>query len=55
MSARAKTDAGEELAFVWSNWNKGIESWRFNVPTSSSNKRDAVAHTVFDRMLFRAG
>ena len=55
VSARAKTDAGEELAFVWSNWNKGIESWRFNVPTSSSNKRDAVAHTVFDRMLFRAG
>ena len=55
VSARAKTDAGEELAFVWSNWNKGIESWRFNVPTSSSSKRDEVAHTVFDRMLFRAG
>ena len=55
VSARSNTSAGEELAFVWSNWNKGIESWRFNVPTSSSGMRDEVAHTVFDRMLFRAG
>ena len=55
VSARTKTDAGEEMAFVWSNWQKGIEPWRFNVPTNSSSQRDEVAHTVFDRMLFRAG
>ncbi|WP_417283305.1 alpha-2-macroglobulin family protein [Comamonas sp.] len=55
VSARANTSAGQELAFTWSSWQKGIEPWRFNVPTSSSARRDEVAHTVFDRMLFRAG
>lgn len=55
VSARASTDKGEELAFTWSNWQKGIEPWRFNAPTSSSSERDEAAHTIFDRMLFRAG
>lgn len=55
VSARVNTNAGEDMAFVWSNWQKGIEPWRFNVPTSSNSQRDEVAHTVFDRMLFRAG
>ncbi|HCL86779.1 MAG TPA: alpha-2-macroglobulin, partial [Comamonadaceae bacterium] len=27
--------AGGELAFAWSDWQRGIEPWRFNVPTSS--------------------
>jgi hypothetical protein len=42
VSARATlTDAGdknakpvEDLAFTWSDWQRGIEPWRFNVPTS---------------------
>jgi uncharacterized protein YfaS (alpha-2-macroglobulin family) len=55
VSARSNTDKGEELAFTWSNWQKGIEPWRFNAPTSSSAERDENAHTIFDRMLFRAG
>lgn len=56
VSARAKgPDGVEDLAFTWSDWNRGIESWRFNVPTSQEAKPDVRAHTVLDRMLLRAG
>jgi alpha-2-macroglobulin len=44
-----------DLAFVFSNWQKGIESWRFNVPTGRGAEPDLRASTVFDRTLFRAG
>lgn len=56
VSARATDDKGvEDLAFTWSDWQRGIEPWRFNLPTSSEAQPDRVAHTIFDRMLFRAG
>ncbi len=56
VSARATDAKGtEELAFTFSDWTKGIESWRFNVPTSSTINPDQRAHTVFDRTLLRAG
>ncbi len=56
VSARAKSPDGvEDLAFTWSDWQRGIEPWRFNVPTSSDPQPDRVAHTVFDRTLLRAG
>ena len=55
VSARAQTVAGPELAFVWSDWQRGIEPWRFNVPTSEEARADLRAHTVFDRTLLRAG
>lgn len=56
VSARAKDEAGvDDLAFTWSDWQRGIEPWRFNVPTSLDPQPDQVAHTVFDRTLFRAG
>ncbi|MDM0046148.1 MG2 domain-containing protein [Variovorax dokdonensis] len=56
VSARAADDKGvQDMAFVWSNWQRGIESWRFNFPTSTSPQADVVAHTVFDRSLLRAG
>ncbi|WP_436303125.1 alpha-2-macroglobulin family protein [Variovorax sp. LjRoot290] len=56
VSARAKDDKGvEDLAFTWSDWQRGIEPWRFNVPTSLEPQPDRVAHTVFDRTLLRAG
>ena len=32
--AKGRTD----LAFVWSNWNEGIESWRFNLPGGSAGR-----------------
>ena len=43
-----------DLSFVHSSWQRGIEPWRFNLP---SERWDApnLAHTVLDRALFRAG
>lgn len=56
VSARAKDDKGvEDLAFTWSDWQRGIEPWRFNVPTNLQPEPDRIAHTVFDRTLLRAG
>ncbi|WP_353152096.1 MG2 domain-containing protein [Pollutimonas bauzanensis] len=49
--ARGKAD----FSFVFSDWNRGIESWRFNVSTDTSPQPTVVAHTVFDRTLLRAG
>ncbi len=43
------------MAFTWSDWQRGIEPWRFNVPTSSDARPDERAHTIFDRTLLRAG
>ena len=55
VSARTEGDVG----FVYSDWAKGIESWRFNLPTASPALGGAlpgrVAHTVFDRTLLRVG
>jgi hypothetical protein len=56
VSARAKDDKGvEDLAFTWSDWQRGIEPWRFNVPTNLQPEPDRMAHTIFDRTLLRAG
>ncbi len=44
-----------DLSFVFSNWQKGIEPWRFNVATTSGPQAELRAHTVFDRSLLRAG
>ncbi|MDP3822178.1 MAG: MG2 domain-containing protein [Burkholderiales bacterium] len=44
-----------DTSFVFSSWQKGIEAWRFNVPTGRGAEPDARAATVFDRTLFRAG
>ncbi len=56
VSARsAGADGRPDMAFTWSDWQRGIEPWRFNVPTSRDARPDARAHTVFDRMLVRAG
>ncbi|WP_414439311.1 MG2 domain-containing protein [Burkholderia sp. 22PA0106] len=56
VSARVNDPAtGPDMAFVTDDWNRGIESWRFDVPTDRSARPNVVAHTVFDRMLVRAG
>ncbi len=55
VSARATADGIEDMTFTWSNWQKGIEAWRFNVPTSQDPQPDTRAHTIFDRTLLRAG
>jgi hypothetical protein len=56
VSARSGRRQGRcDVAFVFSSWQKGIESWRFNVPTGRGAEPDLRASTVFDRSLFRAG
>ncbi len=55
VSARAQSAGVADMAFTWSSWQKGIEGWRFNVPTSTEPQPDLRAHTVFDRTLLRAG
>jgi len=56
VSARAiGPDKVEDLSFTWSDWHRGIEPWRFNVPTSRESQPDERAHTIFDRSLLRAG
>ncbi len=44
-----------ELAFLFTSWQRGIETWRFNVPTGGGSESTARAHTVLDRPLLRAG
>jgi len=48
-------DGVQDMAFTWSDWQRGIESWRFNLPTSNDPRPDERAHTIFDRTLLRAG
>jgi len=45
----------DDMAFVWSDWDRGIEAWRFGFETNHNPQPDKVAHTVFDRTLVRAG
>ena len=51
----ARSAAGDDLAFVFSDWARGIEPWRFNIPLAQGTQPDTRAHTVFDRTLLRAG
>ncbi|MDG2308779.1 MAG: MG2 domain-containing protein [Candidatus Binatia bacterium] len=45
---------GEDLSFVFSAWDDGIEPWRFGI-YSFAWGRPAGLHTVFGRTLLRAG
>ena len=45
---------GDDFSFVFSGWQKGIETFRFNLPGGGALD-PSIAHTVFDRSLFRAG
>jgi hypothetical protein len=47
---------GDDLTFIHSSWNQGIEPWRFNISGGLYSDTDRfLTHTVFDRTLFRAG
>lgn len=35
--ARASDGTTRDLAFTWSHWDRGIEAWRFGVPTLDAN------------------
>jgi len=45
----------DDVSFVFSEWARGIEPWRFDIPLASGLQPDRRAHTVFDRTLLRAG
>ncbi len=47
--------SGEDFTFTLSDWNEGIEAWRFNVPTEERAAHNLIAATVFDRTLLRSG
>ena len=47
--------SGGDLTFTLSNWDRGIESWRFNLPMADQRADNTIAATVFDRTLLRAG
>ncbi len=44
----------DDMTFVHSSWDNGIEPWRFNLP-AASYQGPVSAHTIFDRTLLRAG
>ncbi len=48
-------ESGNDLGFVHTSWDQGIEPWRFNVQAGSRTRAQNASHTVFDRTLFRAG
>lgn len=47
--------AGDDVSFVLSNWDQGIESWRFGISTERDRNERRAYHAVFDRGLYRAG
>lgn len=47
--------SGDDFTFTLSNWQQGIEPWRFNLPTGSRDQDSRIVATVFDRTLLRAG
>ena len=50
----ASARLGEDYSFVRSDWNEGIEPWRFGVDTWGEIDARKI-HTVIDRTLLRAG
>ena len=42
-----------DMSFVTSRWDEGIESWRYNLPTTWYQSTDIQAHTVLARNLLR--
>jgi alpha-2-macroglobulin len=50
----ASARLGDDYSFVRSDWNEGIEPWRFGVETWGDSS-DFTIHTVLDRSLLRPG
>lgn len=44
-----------DMSFVHTSWNRGLETWRFDLPDAPWNGPAPVVHTIFDRPLYRAG
>ncbi len=43
-----------DMSLMFTSWNEGIRPWQFNLG-GGSGAEPVIAHTVFDRALFRAG
>ncbi|MFT3734163.1 MAG: MG2 domain-containing protein [Rhodocyclaceae bacterium] len=52
--ARVTSNGVEDMSMTTTDWQKGIERWRFQLPYAGIMP-DVVTHTVFDRPLFRVG
>lgn len=50
----ASARLGDDFSFVQSDWNRGIEPWRFNVNTWAEMQSPQI-HAILDRTLLRAG
>lgn len=50
----ASARLGDDYSFVRSDWNEGIEPWRFGVETWGESDARKI-HTILDRSLLRAG
>lgn len=50
----ASAKLGDDFSFVQSDWNRGIEPWRFNVNTWADAQEQKI-HAILDRTLLRAG
>ncbi|MGQ5523916.1 alpha-2-macroglobulin family protein [Chitinimonas sp. PSY-7] len=46
---------GEDVSFVASNWDEGIEPWRFGLNTEHDRNQRRSYHAVLDRGLYRVG
>jgi hypothetical protein len=44
----------EDMSFVHSSWEEGIEAWRFKLP-GEPGAGPLIAHTILDRSLLRTG
>lgn len=48
----AVAEKGDDFSFSHSSWDRGIESWRFQIP--SGNQEDGlIGHAILDRTLFK--
>jgi alpha-2-macroglobulin len=45
----------DDMTFVHSSWDRGIEPYRFRLPEGAYHEAPFAVHTIFDRTLFRAG
>jgi alpha-2-macroglobulin len=45
----------DDMTFVHSSWDKGIEPYRFRLPEGAYHETPYIVQTIFDRPLFRAG
>src|SRR5205085_9425799 len=45
----------DDMSFVHTSWDDGIEAWRFHIPSGSWSGGGPALRTVFDRPLYRQG